>query len=214
MDPWEAPNCHHKKSFIFLYLPKPLPNPPMIKSYNICTYNTNLKFHHTIYLNQILQFCTSNNIHIICLQETGTKIPVLPLQSTYKYIFQLPSTRNHPPNHTTGILIHKSLFSTITKITYHDQGRFTSVQISLPSEQKMRVTSVYLPTGTQTLPLGHPNTQLGLEIVNQIAGLPPSDFNILCGDLNESEMKNRVSSNPARYHSPRFLRLLETQNYI
>ena len=107
----------------------------------IATYNANLKLCHTIYLQQILQFCTNNNIHLLLLQETGTKIPVLPPNSSYKYIFHPPPIKKHPPHHMTGIFIHKSLFSTISNTTYHEGGRFTSVQISLPSQKTLRVNS-------------------------------------------------------------------------
>ena len=179
----------------------------------IGTYNCNVQFCNTFHLTNILAYCQTNHINVLLLQEVGLKIPILPT-SQYHYLCKPPTHQNHPINQTTGILIDKKLLPTLTKIISHKNGRYTSIVLNLPREETIRITSLYLPTSTQTLPLDHPETQTGIQLINSISNLPPTTYRVCGGDLNECYIHERLCPNPAVYHYPRFLPLLETHNYL
>lgn len=104
----------------------------------IATYNTDLQFTHSIYLYEILSFCTQQKIKILLLQETGKRQPTLPNQYKHKwqYIANPPTHRGHSPNHTTGILLHKSLSNLVSDVVFHDSGRYTSIVLNLRTNRR------------------------------------------------------------------------------
>ena len=176
-------------------------NPPI----KICTYNANLKLNTTHNIAHLQQFLTQNNISVALLQEVGLHQPTFPKNCDYEYIHQTTSLpHKHPPNHTTSIIIHKSLVPLISTTTTHKTGRFTTLTLTMTKDETLRLTSIYLPTNTQFLPHYHNTIRDTYSILDEVVSLPPTTHHIVAGDFNECDVRERHCKNPERYNPCRF----------
>ena len=147
-------------------------NQPRLK---VATYNANCQVTNTFHLTNIVTYCHNQNINVLLLQEVGLKIPTLPPNqfplNQFHYICETPTNKNHPISQTTSIMINKKLLPTLSKVSCHPNGRYTSIILNLPDKGHIRITSLYcINRGFQHFYLQHGRCN-GIQGI--FASLPP-----------------------------------------
>ena len=175
-------------------------------SLRIASYNSNKKLGaKSITLRHLCREASSNNIDIICLQESGRTSPVGLSHPEVLGSYQLLICTTGKQSESIGFLVHTRLKHCIVGFSELFQGRLCQLDLKLP-EFSISVVSAYFPTMLNDAKIDSPNFKEAIAMTDILLKiLKASPRVVIAGDFNEKILDTDISSGNIGNYPCRFL---------